>query len=224
MAMALVEELQRVNSKLKQLKQRAKDRQRKSRQHPRGLTPYMERLVAAVFVLSNYDATVAAQQLLAFKKPKEMGVTLQEAQRLAEDMFAELPDDFAATVSMPDDVAIERLAHAAKRFIAGHGTRQWVEQQNRVQGLAPGATAARQQYERLLQGSGVSCQSALPARSTRQWASPWRKRWWGVKRGRLCRQGLTDPDAIVAKAACIDLSMVLHSRKEPRKREIKQNI
>ena len=114
----------RVVSKARSLKS---VRERKAQQFR--LTPYRERLVAAVYVLSGWDVRLAAQKLREFKGPGSVSDSPTQAERVVEDLYTNLPQDFAMQVWYPPNVSMHRVSMAARAYITESEVFSWVEQQ-----------------------------------------------------------------------------------------------
>ena len=110
--------------------QSAKRDRKRSRQRPFGLTPYGEQLVAAIYVLSEFDTSLAAQKLVSLHSTSEPSPNLRQARRLVEDVFISMPENFAELLYAPPDLRTQRLVAAARSYIAEAATRDWVEKQN----------------------------------------------------------------------------------------------
>ena len=199
---SLKRKLQEVRAQMKHLQSRQCSKRRSIRRAS-SLTPAAERLVMAVYVLSNYNSSIAGKLLLSYGKTHLADASLQEAERAVENMFMSFPDDVAQTLSYPEDAAHARTATAAKRYIAEHGVASWVEKQNVQHGVAPGSLSARRQYEEQLRSSNVTSAS-LGARAARRWVQRWRRRW-GIRRGKIVRQAPLDAETVVSKESWLCL-------------------
>ena len=175
---ALSEEI-RVVSKARSLKG---VRERKAQQFR--LTPYRERLVAAVYVLSGWDVRLAAQKLREFKGLGNVSDSPTQAERVVEDLYTKLPQDFAMQVWYPPDVSMHRVSMAARAYITESEVFSWVEQQNLQRGVAPSSVTARAKYEKVTKQHGGQVREDISLKHMRQWARRWSRRWQ-VKRGRL---------------------------------------
>lgn len=185
------------------LRRQAKAEKRRPR--PRGLTKHQEHLVSGIYVLSEYDARVAASKLVSLH-PQGDSLSLEEAERLVEDIFVSLPDGFAADVCNPSDKAWKLVNKAAHAYLAGHKTVCWVERQNVMHGVAPTSTAVRDHFEDVLreargQGAEVAV-SNMTKPCARIWAARWCRRW-GVRRGTLQKVEPLDATVIRAKVPCL---------------------
>ena len=195
---ALRRQCREVSSDIQLLAYRAKKARKGAKQKPFSLTPTAERLVVGVYVLSDYNTTQAAQKLMSFKSTGASCSTLLEAERLVEDIFMSMPDDFVANILCAEDPATKRIAAAARSYIAESRTVDWVEQQNLARGIAPSSVAARIQFEELSHAHAPAS-SSIGLRGARQWARRWSRRW-AVKRGNLHRQEPLDTQVLVDKA------------------------
>ena len=178
---ALLRQLNAVRADIHRIREQTRDRRRAARPGPLNLTHHAQQVIVAVCALSWYDTTVAAQKLLTYKSVSQAGTTLEQARRVVEDLFQQLPDGFSADVERPDTADMRRIATAAKRFIAESERQRWVEQQNLCQGVAPGSVVARDQYEQSLARHGV-VPAAIPAKGARQWIRRWCTRMGGEAR------------------------------------------
>ena len=181
--------------------QSAKRDWKRSWQRPFGLTPYREQLVAAIYVLSEFDTSLAAQKLISLRSTSEPSPNLGQARRLVEDVFISMPENFAELLyGPPPDLYTQRLVAAARAYIAEAATRDWVEKQNEQHGDALHYASARAQYEPALSSCSGAPQAEVTAKSARQWVKRWRRRW-GVKRGKLKTRDVLSPGLLVDKVA-----------------------
>ena len=200
---ALKNELACVRSDISRLRNPAKSSRRREK-NAGVLTSHEQRLAVAVYVLSDYNATVAPQKVLSYPRCKKAGTTQLQAERIVEDTFRTLPDDFASTVAYPEGAATRRLATAAKRFLAELQTVTWVTNQNQQHGVAPSSSAARLHYSRILGDAEDVEDNSMSYRGVKRWVQRWRRRW-GISRGKLHRQELLTPEMIVDKVSPIIL-------------------
>ncbi len=96
----LKRQLQDVRVQMKFLQSKQCSKRRSVRRASR-LTPSAERLVVAVYVLSNYNSSVAGKLLLSYGKVHLADVSLQEAKRTVENMFMSFPDNYGQKLSYP---------------------------------------------------------------------------------------------------------------------------
>ena len=170
-----------------------------------GYTKIAATSVVAVYVLSEYDISMAAQKLLTLPRVGYPSPSCQLAERLAEDMFLAMADDdhFIGSLFDPCGSAARRLVSSAKRFIAEARTYRWVARQNESHGVAPHSLQARAEFNRLL-GTGNGSSSSV--KSARQWVRRWKRRW-GVTRGKLRQQEPVTAETIKEKATWSGLFM-----------------
>lgn len=182
--------------------QSAKRDRKRSRQRPFGLTPYGEQLAASIYVLSEFDTSLAAQKLISLHSTSEPSPNLHQARRLVEDVFMSMPENFAELMYSPPDLRAQKLVAVARAYIAEAATRGWVEKQNEQHGVAPHYASARVQYESALSSCSIAPQAEVTAKSARQWVKRWRRRW-GVKRGKLKTSDVLSPGLLVDKIALL---------------------
>lgn len=200
----LKSELRSLSSAILLVSGRQKKRNNRQKQNdesrPRGLTARAEQVVGGIYVLSNYNRCLAAQKLIALHSAKSPCPSLLQAERLVEDIFMALPDDFAAHIHYPEGMAMQHVATEVRRYVAEAKTRDWVEQQNKEHGVAPTSLDARAQYEAALSSAGQDGGTLLSPRSARKWTRRWQRRW-GVMRGKLRKQEPLDPKLVSDKVA-----------------------
>ena len=182
--------------------QSAKRDRKTSRQRPFGLTPYGEQLVASIYVLTEFDTSLAAQKLISLHSTSEPSPNLHQARRLVEDVFISMPENFAELMYGPPDLRTQRLVAVARAYIAEAATRDWVEKQNEQHGVAPHYASARAQYDSALSSCSSAPQAEVAAKSARQWVKRWRRRW-GVKCGKLKTSDVLSPGLLVDKVALL---------------------
>ena len=169
-----------------------------------GITQYQERLVSTIYVLSNCTSRPAAHKLLQLRSSEQVPDSLTQAERLAEDIYLSMPEDFSAHVWNPPDAAMKRLCSAAHAFLAEHAMFSWVERQNVEHGVTPGSVAARSKYEEFMLHGAIT--KLLPGdplisnKHARQWVRRWRRRW-PVKRGKIQKAEPLAPGEVEAKVA-----------------------
>jgi len=164
------------------------------------LTRHGKQLVASIYVLSDFDTTLAAQKLIALHSTAKPPPDLGQAKRLVEDLFISMPDNFIELMYGQLDRSTQRVVASARAYLAEAATRDWVEKQNRQHGVAPRYAMARAQYDRVLRENSHGERAEVTAKSARQWVKRWRKRW-GVKRGRLKTSDVLSPGLLVDKVA-----------------------
>ena len=200
----LTDELKGVRSEVARLRAQAKN-DRQSRKRAAAMTHRQEQLAAAVYVMSGYNAALAARQVLSYQKFKTARTTQLEAERLVEDIFQKIHAELAASIAMPEDAATRSVAAEARRFVAAAGTAAWVQEENLQHGVAPSSTATRGQYDRLLGLSSEDTASSPSYRNVKRWVSRWQRRW-RAKRGTIRRQERLCPEQVAAKESFMELA------------------
>ena len=166
-----------------------------------GITPHQERLVSAVYVLAGCEVDAAAQRLMSLRPDGANTLSFAQAERLVEDIFLSMPENFAAHVWDPPDAAMSRVCAAARRFLAQSKVFEWVGEQNLDHGVSPSSVDARDKYDEFM-----LVDSAASGQSSRSTVKSWARRWsrqWGVKRGKIKQAEPLDPDNVADKAALV---------------------
>lgn len=118
---ALRGQLRSVQAALAPLRKSAADASRQQKKYrPQGLSPYEEPLVVAVYIFSSFNTSLAASKWLAIRKSSSEALSDLQAERLVEDFYIKLPDNFTADLHYPPNAAMQRLAAAARTYIAEH--------------------------------------------------------------------------------------------------------
>lgn len=166
-----------------------------------GVTPYQERLVSAVYILAGCTADAAVQRLVSLLPDGANTLSFAQAERLVEDIFLSMPENFAAHVWDPPDAAMSRVCVAARRFLAQSKVFEWVGKQNLDHGVSPCSVDAKDKYDEfMLVDSAASGQSSRS--SVKSWARRWSRRW-GVQRGKIQQAEPLDPASVADKAALV---------------------
>ena len=174
-----------------------------SKRRPRafGITPRQERLVSAVYVLDECKVDAAVQRLISLHPDGANALSFAQAERLVEDIFLKMPENFAADIWEPPDAAMRRLCNAARKFLAQSKVFGWVEGQNLDHGVAPSSVDVKDKYDEFMLPDSAAAASDQSSRSTlKQWARRWSRRW-GVKRGKILQAEPLDPGHIADKVA-----------------------
>ena len=189
-----------IQEELRQLSQRI-DRSRRTvargeKYHSNsGYTEFAAKSAVAVYVLSDGNSSTAARKLLTFRRVSSPDPSLQQAERLVEDMVIASPDAFMKTLYDAQSSRDKRLVSSALRFVAEARTVTWVANQNEKHGVAPSSVQARDEFDRLM---GVPGGDDVSKRCARQWVRRWKRRW-PVKRGRLRTEEPLTAEAITGK-------------------------
>ena len=175
-----------------------KERYRKRKQHemedPGQATPYVKRCCIHVYVLSDFDTTIAAEYLGSCRGRGATPSSIPELEDIIRTWFAAWPSEAVHELVEPVTDAARRARTVAQRFVDDQKLFNWNVDQNLTRGLAPRTSVLAERFDelrgdRLLCGAeGVVPRSNLAAIKNRVFFSRWRRRA-RVRLGHLPQSG-----------------------------------